>query len=141
MASLCNFFLRGSGLTYREPRIIVAMTKSVFKLATHLSIAWGVTLAVLTMLEWRSLDREPMREQIITPFIQRDISVKLEQPAPADEFDFGSRGQREQDPDAALQYTVEFHFNGPLFLAIFFIPVLAFHGLEWLVLRVRQGAS
>ena len=117
------------------------MTKPVFKLATHLSIAWGVTLAVLTLLEWRSLDRDPMREQIITPFIEREISVKLDRPAPADELDFSTLDQREQAPDAALQYIVEFHFNGPLFLAVFFVPVLAFHGLDWLVARARQDAA
>lgn len=118
-----------------------AMTKSVFKLATHLSIAWGVTLAVLTLLEWRSLDRDPMREQILTPFIEREISVKLDQSAPPDELDFSTLDQREQSADAALQYIVEFHFNGPLFLAVFFMPVLAFHGLDWLVARVKQGAD
>ncbi len=43
--------------------------------ARHLSIAWGVTLAVLAVLEWNSLEREPLREPLLSPFIERSISL------------------------------------------------------------------
>ena len=45
------------------------------------------------------------------------------------------------DPDAVLNYEVSFFFNGPLFIACFFIPVLIFHGLAalWNLLRGKSG--
>jgi hypothetical protein len=39
----------------------------------------------------------------------------------------------------ALQYEVEIDFNGPLFLACFFGPVLAFQGLGLLAARAKRG--
>lgn len=41
------------------------------------------------------------------------------------------------DADAVLNYEVSFHFNGPLFIACFFVPVLIFHGLAALWSRLR----
>ena len=108
------------------------MSRPVFNRGTHFSIVWGVTLAVLTLLEWNSLERDPLREEILLPFIQREVSVAViaggapvEPGAPAGE-----------QADGTLQYEVEFHFNGPLFLAYFFGPVLAFQGIGWLAARV-----
>ncbi len=93
-----------------------------FNRYTHFSIIWGVTLAVLTLLEWRTLDRDPIGHQILTPFIEREISVGA-------------------DPGAEeiLQYQVDIRFNGPLFLACFFGPVLLFLGIGRLAARFRES--
>ena len=113
-----------------------------FNRATHFSIVWGVTLAVLTLIEWRSLDRDPIGQQILTPFIEREISVDVAPDAAQSEIDFGADTQADDDPQNGLQYTVEIHFNGPLFLACFFGPVLLFHGIGWLAARAaRSNAS
>ena len=40
------------------------MSEPRFNGATHMSIVWGVTLAILTLLEWNSLDRDPMRKRV-----------------------------------------------------------------------------
>jgi len=106
-----------------------------FNRATHLSIVWGVTLAVLTLMEWRSLDRDPIEQQILTPFIERKISMELKRDDPAPEIDFNSTARGEDAPQNGLQYTVEISFNGPLFLACFFGPVLVFQGIGWLAAR------
>ncbi len=42
------------------------------------------------------------------------------------------------EPDAVLNYEVSIHFNGPLFIACFFVPVLIFHGLGALWNRLRE---
>ena len=104
-----------------------------FNKATHLSIVWGVTLAVLTLLEWRSLDRDPLGHQILTPFIEREVTVHQRSPADEGLLEFSDQAASEAVP--AIQYEVEFHFNGPLFLLCFFGPVLAFQGLGWLARR------
>lgn len=107
-----------------------------FSRATHFSIVWGIALAVMTLVEWHSLDRNPVTQEIFSPFIQRTIDVTLANPAsPAD----GIEGMvdAEHSPDAALRYDVELKFNGPLFLACFFIPVLIFHGIGLVWRRLR----
>ena len=78
-----------------------------FNRATHLSIVWGVTLAVLTLIEWRSLDRDPIGQQILTPFIEREISVDVARDTAQPEIDFGADAQADDDPQNGLQYTVE----------------------------------
>jgi len=110
-----------------------------FNRATHLSIVWGVTLAVLTLIEWRSLDRDPIGQQILTPFIEREISVDVARDTAQPEIDFGADAQADDDPQNGLQYTVEIHFNGPLFLACFFGPVLLFQGIGWLAARAGRS--
>ena len=107
-----------------------------FSRATHLSLVWGVTLAVLTLLEWRSLDRDPLGHQILTPFIEREVTVSVAGAESAEGLEFDE--EEESDADAVLRYEVEVHFNGPLFLACFFGPVLAFQGLGWLGARARS---
>ena len=108
------------------------MDKTRFTFATHLSIVWGVTLAIITLLEWHSLDRDPMRKQILSPFIDRSISAVV---------DKESAGSTGREPE--LRYLVEFKFKGLLFLLYFFAPVLAFHAIGWLlpVLRRWIGTS
>jgi hypothetical protein len=115
------------------------MFESTLNRATHLSIVWGVTLAVLTIVEWRSLDRDPMSEQIFLPFIERQIEFSktdanaLEQPGTTGS-DVPNRGGS-RNP----QTHVQIDFNGPLFLAYFFGPVLVFHAIGLLVRKLRQG--
>lgn len=113
------------------------MSKSVFSPAVHLSIAWGVTLAVVTLVEWNSLERDPMREQIFTPFIQREVSVGRGAVIPTTNIDFDSAQRAVNESVAPIQYTVKFHFDGPLFLACFFIPVFAFHGIGRLMSGIK----
>ena len=110
------------------------MKTNVFQRATHFSIIWGVSLAVITVLEWNSLDRNPVRQEIFSPFIERTMTVEVEEsPAPLRE----DTVLQLEEPDAALNYQVSFHFNGPLFIACFFIPILLFHGLGALWGRLR----
>lgn len=111
------------------------MSKFVFNPAVHLSIAWGVTLAIITLVEWNSLDRDPMREQIFTPFIQREVSMTMGEDVAAPIIDFDSVEREPETPAVVMQTRVKFHFDGPLFLACFFVPVLAFHGIGWLMSR------
>ena len=114
------------------------MSEPAFKISTHLSIAWGVTLAILTLLEWRSLDRDPMQQQILTPFIERVITVQQGGATPASRLDYSEASPQVDPGDDNLQYIVQLDFNGPLFLACFFIPVLAFRGIEKLLASARR---
>jgi hypothetical protein len=97
--------------------------------ATHFSVVWAVVLAVITLVEWRSLDREPMSEQIFLPFIEREVKISIsgvnteEQPASIS-GDLPGTGSREN-----LQTHVQIGFNGPLFLVYFFGPIMIFHGI------------
>jgi hypothetical protein len=113
---------------------------TVFNRATHFSIVWGVSLAVITILEWNSLDRNPVNQEIFSPFIQRTMTVQVTD-APATMPEIADIVPEQADPDAVLNYEVSFFFNGPLFIACFFIPVLIFHGLAvlWNLLRGKSG--
>jgi hypothetical protein len=111
------------------------MSTGTFSRATHFSIVWVVTLAVLTTLEWRSLDREPLKETIMLPFIERDVRVTL-----GAENDIPAPGGEERKA-APLSRTVEVGFNGPLFLLCSFGPVLVFQGLGWLARRAERGVK
>jgi hypothetical protein len=106
--------------------------------ATHFSIVWGIALAVMTLVEWHSLDRDPVKQEILSPFIQRTIDVTVSNPVPPVERAEGM-AEAENSPDAALRYDVELKFNGPLFLACFFIPVLIFHGIGLLWRRLHSS--
>lgn len=106
--------------------------------ATHFSIVWGIALAVMTLVEWHSLDRDPVRQEIFSPFIQRTIDVTVTNPVSQAESAEGPAGA-ENSADAALRYDVELKFNGPLFLACFFIPVLVFHGVGLVWNRLRRS--
>lgn len=126
------------------------MTGSPLGFARHLSIVWGVTLAVITIIEWNSLDRDPLRKDILSPFIERQITVSgtpvgaYDSDIPAGGLPRG--GYPDDFPDSsstsglpdALTYEVEFDFNGPLFLAAFFLPVGLFNGIAWLLASLRK---
>ena len=112
------------------------MTSNAYSTATHFSIVWGVALAIITLVEWNSLERNPVDQQIFSPFINRTIAVSIEN-APAPAGDVAVSAQPGDGPDAALRYDVELTFNGPLFLACFFTPILIFHGTGWLWRRLK----
>ncbi len=112
------------------------MKPNNFSGATHFSIIWGVALAVMTLVEWHSLDRDPVRQEILSPFIERNIEVTVTNPvSPAAGVE--DLVDVEESPDAAMRYDVELKFNGPLFLACFFIPILIFQGLGLVWRRLR----
>ncbi len=117
------------------------MSEPRFSGATHMSSVWGVTLAILTLLEWNSLDRDPMRKQILSPFIEREITVQVDDPSSSGLEDQGLAPSSVSGDDTGISYYVEFSFNGPLFMACFFTPVLVFHGVAWLLARLRDRYS
>jgi hypothetical protein len=104
----------------------------------HLSIAWGITLAILALLEWNSLEREPLREPILSPFIERTISLGRDSRRDGD----SNMVIAGEDPAtsgsglSALQTVVDIRFNGPLFLVCFFGPVLLLHAVSMLFCRL-----
>ena len=102
------------------------MSKPAFSAVTHLTIVWAVTLAVITIIEWRNLEQDPLNREILSPFIQREITVLNEQP---ERYDTATKPLAERVAGDSLRYEVEFHFNGPLFLLCFFGPVLVFLGV------------
>lgn len=111
------------------------MSNPGYGTARHLSIVWAVTLAILTLLEWRNLDRDPLEREILSPFIQREITMsRQEDSAPIDRL--AAEGEDFDVP--AVRYEVEFHFNGPLFLLCFFGPVALFYGIAQLLARIRR---
>lgn len=116
------------------------MNEPVFSPATHLSIVWAVMLAVLTLVEWRMLDRDPMSDQIFLPFIDRRVTLSATElentPGPA----ITGRDLPGKDAAKPLKTDVEIGFNGPLFLVCFFGPILAFHLISLLLRRLRRGA-
>lgn len=117
------------------------MSQSVFRVSTHLSIAWGVTLAILTLVEWNSLSRNPIEQQVLVPFIQREITVSSPAQSGGGEVDFDGVVTAPAENGPGLLYTVEFHFNGPFFLACFFIPVLLFYALENMMLWLQRKSG
>ena len=110
------------------------MNKPGYGAARHLSIVWAVTLAILTLMEWRNLERDPLEREILSPFIQREITISRgEGLAPVDQL--AMQGADLEIP--GVRYEVEFHFNGPLFLLCFFGPVLLIYGIAHLIARIR----
>lgn len=113
--------------------------------ATHLSVVWGIALAIMTIIEWNSLDRDPLNHQIISPFIQRDIKASVQPQAPGlveNEIPGLDIPPTEaESADAVLQYEVSLDFNGPLFLFCFFVPVAIFQGLGMLWRRLRGSVQ
>jgi hypothetical protein len=105
--------------------------------ATHFGIVWGMTLAVITLVEWHSLDRDPVKQQILSPFIERTMAVSVEE-ADAPPGDSTGTGASAQSPDAVLRYDVQIAFNGPLFVVCFFTPILVFQGIGMLWDRFRR---
>jgi hypothetical protein len=106
------------------------MTKSPLSRASNFSIVWGFTLAILTILDWNTLDRDPASEVILMPFIIRE--AVLEETPAASELDFTPT-----ENEKPYQYKVAIEFNGPYFLACFFLPILAFQ-LIGLLLRFNN---
>jgi len=103
-----------------------------------------VALAVITLVEWNNLDRDPIGQEIFTPFIKREISINVIEATASDPLDFSTESELDDVADDRLQYEVEFFFNGPLFLAYFFGPVLLFQGIGLLVARLsvkKPGAG
>jgi hypothetical protein len=114
------------------------LTKPALNRATHFSIVWGVTLAIITLVEWNNVERDPLNHEIVSPFIERQVSVSVEREQLPAEADIPAAIDPES-ADAVLRYDVSLDFNGPLFLACFFAPVLLFHGLGALWRRSRRG--
>ena len=106
---------------------------------THFSIVWAVVLAILTMVEWRSLDREPMKEQIFLPFIERAITVSRADASTTKQFGTTAGELPGKSVRSNLQTDVYIAFNGPLFLAYFFGPILILHALAMLFAWLRRG--
>lgn len=121
--------------------IRTTMSTSTVSRATHFSVVWGITLAFLTILDWNSLGRDPANEQILLPFISREISLtstpNITKNTEVDELDFGSTQSNTNNPKP-LQYNVDIKFNGPYFLACFFIPVLAFQLIGFVLRSGRK---
>ena len=114
------------------------MKKSLLSGASNFSIVWGITLAAITLIEWHSLDRDPVRREILSPFIERNISVTVLNGPDSNALDFATKAAPAESPDAKLQYDVEFKFNGALFAACFFLPILLFQGVGLLLQRIRK---
>jgi hypothetical protein len=114
------------------------MSKTGVNRATHLSIAWAMALAVITLVEWNNLGRDPIGQEIFLPFITREISVNVMESDASDPLDFGTTSEGNDGVAGGLQYEVEFIFNGPLFLAYFFCPILALQGIGLLVARIKR---
>jgi hypothetical protein len=114
------------------------MTEPAFNRATHFSIVWAVVLAVLTLVEWHSLDREPLNEQIFLPFIERDITMTVTDSNAGDSPGVTGGDLPGVDESRSLQTHVQIDFNGPLFLVYFFGPILILQGIGMGVARLRQ---
>ena len=94
--------------------------KSPTAIVSHMSIVWGIVLALITILDWNSLEKDPLNEQILTPFITREVSVV---------FGGGESGGElpvSYDPPQ-LHYQVDLSFDGVQFLAYFFGPIVLFY--------------
>lgn len=113
------------------------MTDPALNRATHFSIVWAVVLAVLTLVEWRSLDRDPMSEQIFLPFIEREITVSRTDSNATQQLGTDGGNFPEHKRRRNLQTDIKIDFNGPLFLAYFFGPILIFHAVDRLLARLR----
>ena len=115
------------------------MIEPAFNRATHFSIVWAVVLTILTLVEWRSLGRDPMSEQIFLPFIERKITLSRAEANTTNQLGTTADDPTGQNVRRNLQTDVEIAFNGPLFLACFFGPILIFNGIGLLSARLRRG--
>jgi hypothetical protein len=116
------------------------MIQPTINRATHFSIVWAVVLAVLAIVEWSSLDRDPMSEQIFLPFIEREITLQLTDPDTTERLAMGADDLPGGKVRRDLETHVEIAFNGPLFLTYFFGPVLIFHTIGLLWSQLRRGS-
>ncbi|RLQ21724.1 hypothetical protein DWB85_10555 [Seongchinamella sediminis] len=116
------------------------MTGPSFNRASHFSLVWAFVLAVLTLVEWRSLDRDPLAETIYLPFIERQVTLSKAAASPGQADPSTSARLRGDTAGNALQTTVQISFNGPLFLIYFAVPIVIFHGFGLLIARLR-GAT
>ena len=116
------------------------MNEPALDRATHFSIVWAVVLAVLTLVEWSSLEREPMSEQIFLPFIEREIRLSTTEASTITQLDTAAEESAGSNPGRTLQTHVTIDFNGPLFLALFFGPILVFHAIGMLVRQLRRDS-
>ncbi len=115
----------------------MATNSPPYRRATHLSMVWAITLAVLTIIEWRGLDRDPLGQPLMLPFIEREVTVTLDaQPLTREQFAEGR-----QEEQAQPRHEVEIRFNGPLFLLCFFGPVALFFGIGWAGKAVQDRAG
>lgn len=117
------------------------MSRPAINFARHLSIVWGITLALITLVEWNSLDRDPMRKDIMSPFIARDVSVSVQDNSSGSGDVFDESPPVDAADQLPLRYEVEFSFNGPLFLAGFFLPVMLFYGVAWVVTAIQRSGN
>ncbi len=115
------------------------MTQPVFNRATHFSIVWAMVLAILTLVEWNSLDRDPMTEQIFLPFIDREIELVMTDANTANELGATAGDLPSPSGGRKLQTQVRIDFNGPLFLAYFFGPIMIFHAFSLLWRQLARG--
>lgn len=86
-------------------------------------------LAIITLVEWNSLGRDPMAPQILSPFIGRDITI----------YDAAGSAPKPVEFQEALQHSVATHnssrievafvFDGPFFLLCFFTPIVVFRAM------------
>lgn len=113
------------------------MIEPTLNRATRFSIVWAVVLAVLTLVEWRSLDRDPMSEQIFLPFIEREITLSRADSNTTKQLGTTEGNFPEKNVRRNLQTEVQIGFNGPLFLFYFFGPILIFHTIDLLFARLR----
>ena len=51
------------------------MSQPLLSVTNNLSIVWGIVLAFITILDWNTLNRDPANEDILTPFITREITL------------------------------------------------------------------
>ena len=115
------------------------MIEPALNRATHFSIVWAVVLAILTLVEWSSLDRDPMSEQIFLPFIEREITLSRAETNTMQQLGTTEGALSEKNVRGNLQTNVQIAFNGPLFLVYFFGPILIFHAVTLLFAWLRRG--
>lgn len=97
-----------------------------FSTIKSLCIVWGVMLAFITIMDWNTLEKNPIDEEILTPFITREITLV----ATDNQYDSElSMQERKVEP----QYQVEIGFDGIKFLMYFFGPILIIYSVGQLL--------
>lgn len=114
------------------------MIEPALNRATHFSIVWAMVLAIVTIVEWRSLDRDPMSEQIFLPFIEREITLSRADANTMRQLGTNESNRSGENPRRKLQTEVHIDFNGPLFLVYFFGPIIIIHATGMLLARLRR---